>query len=255
MIFNVSGGSGGSAGLNFKIIGATSMPSNPKENDIWVNTSDKITDWVFSVTQPTSATGRVWISVGTSSIVEFNALKKNGIQVYPISVKQYTNGAWKDVTAKSYQNGKWRDWWDGSVIYGDNKYTEIVGEWKTILGDTGQVTWGTDGVTLTYTGNVGRHASIYGKNPIDVTSYKTLRATVTKAVGTTANNIIGVRKSPTTSTSITDYASGYAAYATVPASDNEQIINIDISNLSGDYYVQLASGIATLTVKRLQFIS
>lgn len=108
MIFNVSGG-GGTA-LNFRVVGGTTAPSNPKENMIWVNTSTKITSYIFSATQPTGSAGMVWISTGTSSSVEFNALKKNGIQVYPISAKQYVSGAWVDKTAKSYQGGKWVEW-------------------------------------------------------------------------------------------------------------------------------------------------
>lgn len=103
-------GFGGGAGLNFKVVGGTSQPTNPRENTIWVNTSTTITDWVFSATQPEAVTGRVWFLVSTSSVSEFNALKKNGIQIYPIYAKQYVSGSWKNVTAKSYQNGAWREW-------------------------------------------------------------------------------------------------------------------------------------------------
>lgn len=55
--------------------------------------------------------GKVWFPVGTSSPVAFNALKKNAIQVCPISAKQYVGGAWVYKEAKSYQNGAWGDWW------------------------------------------------------------------------------------------------------------------------------------------------
>lgn len=101
---------GGGGGLNFQIIGGTTAPNNPKENTIWVNTSTEITDWVFSATQPTAASGRVWISTGTSSSVEFNALKKNMLNVYPISVKQYISGKWTNKTAKTYLSSTWTDW-------------------------------------------------------------------------------------------------------------------------------------------------
>lgn len=123
MIFNVSGG-GGTA-LNFRVVGGTTAPSNPKENTIWVNTSTPITDWVFSATQPTAASGRVWISTGTSSSVEFNALKKNNVMVYPMSAKQMVSGTLKDVTAKSYQGGKWVEWFDYDYLfnYGRQPYT------------------------------------------------------------------------------------------------------------------------------------
>jgi hypothetical protein len=58
------------------------------------------------------ATGQVWVTTGNSSGVAFNALKKNRIQLYPISAKQYVGGAWTDVTAKSYKSGEWVEWRD-----------------------------------------------------------------------------------------------------------------------------------------------
>ena len=126
---NAGGGSGG--GLNFKVVGGTSTPASPKENTIWVNTSTAITSWVFSATQPAGATGRVWISIGTSSPAEFNALKKNGIKVYPMSAKQYVRGAWVDKTAKSYQNGAWVDWWNGHLYEYGNQYESFTGGWTS----------------------------------------------------------------------------------------------------------------------------
>ena len=101
--------------LNFKVVGyateAELLADTPKENTIGIITTNNITGWLFSATEPESPTdGMVWISTGTFSPVEFNAMKKNGIQVYPISAKQYISGAWVDKTAKSYQGGKWVDW-------------------------------------------------------------------------------------------------------------------------------------------------
>jgi hypothetical protein len=110
MILNMSGGG---AGLNFKVVGGTGTPSNPKENTIWVNTNVEITSWIFSATQPTGSNGMVWFYTGTTSAAEFNALKKNGMTVYPLYAKQYDSGAWVDKSAKSYQGGEWVEW----VIY------------------------------------------------------------------------------------------------------------------------------------------
>lgn len=104
-----AGGAGG--GLNFKIVGGTSTPASPKENTIWINTSTAITGYIFSATQPSSPkSGLVWITVGASSQVAFNALKKEYLMVYPLSAKQYVSGAWVDRTAKSYQGNKWVTW-------------------------------------------------------------------------------------------------------------------------------------------------
>lgn len=103
-------GFGGGATLNFKVVGGTSQPSNPRENTIWVNTSTTITDWVFSSTQPSGKEGRVWFATDTSSVAKFNALKKKQIQVYPIYAKQYVSDSWVNKTAKTYQSGTWKEW-------------------------------------------------------------------------------------------------------------------------------------------------
>lgn len=102
-------GTGGGSPLNFKVVGGTSAPSDPKENTIWVNTDAEITSWAFSATEPkTPAAGMVWISVGVSSPTEFNALKKNNLTVYPMSAKQYVGGAWVAKGSSSYQSGAWK---------------------------------------------------------------------------------------------------------------------------------------------------
>ena len=97
--------------LNFKVVGGTSEPANPKENTIWVNTDAEITGWGFSASAPTNpAEGMIWFQTGTSSPAAFNALKKNGIAVYPNGCKQYVSGAWVAKTAKTYQNSTWQEW-------------------------------------------------------------------------------------------------------------------------------------------------
>lgn len=103
-------GSGGTS-LNFKVVGGETQPSTTKENTIWVNTAEPITSWIFSATEPEAPeTGMVWISIGTASVVAFNALKKNGLMVYPIAAKQYIGNQWIAKEAKSYQGGEWVDW-------------------------------------------------------------------------------------------------------------------------------------------------
>lgn len=123
----VSGG-----GLNFKLVGGLTQPADPAENTIWVITDIEITGYDFNATQPADPMeGMVWISVGTSSTVAFNALKKNGIMVYPLSAKQYVNGAGVSVEAKSYQNGNWVDWWDGGLFVNGNQYESVTGGWSS----------------------------------------------------------------------------------------------------------------------------
>lgn len=127
MIFNTSGGGDP---LNFKVVGGAVQPSDPKENTIWVNTGTAVTGWTFSATAPGSPTaGMVWFAVGAESAAAFNALKKNGITVYPLAAKQYINGAWVDRTAKAYQKGAWVAWWDGGLYVSGDTYSTITGGW------------------------------------------------------------------------------------------------------------------------------
>lgn len=122
MIFNMTGG-GGSNPLNFQVKTYPSETAlkadNPKENTIGIITTTTMTSWVFSAKEPTEPeVGMVWISVGTSSPAEFNALKENNVTVYPLSAKQMVSGTLKDVVAKTFHGGKWVNWWSGEIIDG-----------------------------------------------------------------------------------------------------------------------------------------
>lgn len=169
-------------GLNFKVVGGTSAPSNPKENTIWVNTGHKITSWIFSATEPESPSeGTVWIMTGTTSTVEFNALKKKGLQVYPLSAKQYVSGAWEGVTAKSYQGGKWIEWI--LYLYNEGDLCEdvtggLVSEAKQYDSNTTganalTITKNTASIKIAQNG-ANSNGIAYTKNKIDLTSFKTL---------------------------------------------------------------------------------
>lgn len=127
------GGGSAAASLNFKVVGGTSRPSSPAENTIWVNTATEISSWVLSPVQPEAASGLAWITMGSASTAAFNALKKNGIMIYPIAAKQYVDGAWANKTAEIYQNGAWVKFsleWDGYYFKDGNQYEDITGGWS-----------------------------------------------------------------------------------------------------------------------------
>lgn len=102
-----AGGSG--ASLNFKVVG-NPKPENPSENVLWVNTDNNITGWVFSGVTPENMTeGVVLIEYDTNGKIGFNALKKNEIQIFPLSVKQYLSGELVKKDAQIYQSGVWHE--------------------------------------------------------------------------------------------------------------------------------------------------
>lgn len=111
---------------------------------IWVKSGTKLTNAVFKPqlekgSTATSfvkgdASGQVWIQTGTSAPTSFNALKKNGLTVYPNGCKQYVSGAWVSKTAKTYQSGAWKDWVLYLIKNGD--CTEVTGGWTAKHGIT-----------------------------------------------------------------------------------------------------------------------
>ena len=235
-----NGGSGGASDLNFKVVGGTSAPSSPKENTIWVNTSVAITGWAFSATAPSSpAAGLVWIPTGEYSAVKFNALKKNGIQVYPASAKQYVGGAWVYKTAKIYQGGAWKELI--TYLYNKgNECTDLTGGWAATAtkpsgsGSTAvtpAVTKGTDSITISLTSGwevgyrIGYLATV---KSIDLTNYSKITANVTNL---SVNGEIIVSNSKT---------SGFSKAATMKLSVG--VNALDISSLNGKYYVLLGMG-------------
>lgn len=235
----LEGFGGGSNPLNFKVVGGTSAPASPKENTIWVNTDTEITGWFFNATEPEApAEGMVWISTGTFSSVEFNALKKNGLQVCPISAKQYINGAWVDKTAKSYQDGVWVDWF--SVLYDSgDEFEPITGGWAAYYGTTssypnkGTLTKNTDNLQITIPNK--SNITVHTARKIDLSNYSVAEFDVECISHYDAYTLSCYADNTE------NYAPGGSAKA---ASINANIANgtraticLDISNLSGFYYI------------------
>lgn len=224
----------GSGALNFKVVGGVTQPSGPAENTIWVSTDVKITSWIFAFEEPAEpAEGMVWFSLGTSCPVGFNALKKNAIQVYPLSAKQYVSGAWVDVTALSYQGGAWAEWQVFFFLDGD-ECAAITGGWCGVLGSASTLAKGSysnaDGViTLSVTGSQAIWASTVNK--IDLTDYDKL-VIVVESRSSSGTCYFGVTQKTTFNTN-TDMAASVSI-----GGETTGPVELDISGLDGgEYYV------------------
>jgi hypothetical protein len=248
---NAGGGAGG--GLNFKVVGGTSAPASPKENTIWVNTDVEITSWVFSATEPeTPAAGMVWISTGTSSTAPFDALKKNSIMVYPLTAKQYVSGAWVDKTAKSYQNGALVDWWNGELYDTGNEYATFTGGW-TATAIAGTTTVTKDATSMTIKTDYGDDA-LHCSNKMDLTDYSKLVVTGKSF----RNNSSAERKEGNTKICVwsaigSSVSNNRVAYANYPAADYDGDFELDVSGLTGEYYVGVFAGrYYSVTVRKVK---
>lgn len=162
------GGSG--AALNFKIIGSTTQPSNPKENTIWVDTSAAIAEWVLDAVEPEMPTeGLLWIQLGTKSNVGFNVLKKNAVWVYPISAKHYVDDTWVNCVVKSYRNGEWVDWIEEGTLYSYGMFHPDVAHSKQP--PSGVAEYESDGIAITIGGSGGTLYVYEVFGPLDLSQY------------------------------------------------------------------------------------
>lgn len=235
----------GGTSLNFDVktypSAETLLAATPKENTIGIITTTPIAGWIFSATEPEGlAEGIVWILTGVSSPVEFNALKKNGIDVYPTSVKQYVNGAWVDLTAKSYQNGEWVEWWvwDGELYDSGNQYEEYTGGWEvnknvTISGTTNSTS------KVTFASGymqIKSPSAVSTVNKIDITNYSTLCFDV-DVVSSDDGDRFGVFSN------YGELGTSSSKYIVNCQSDKtgRQTIRLDISSVRGSYYVIIAT--------------
>lgn len=231
--------------LNFNVIGGTTQPSNPKENDIWIETSTAITDWVVSPTQPTTSNGLVWILMDKSSTMNFNALKENAIQVYPHKAQQYINGVLSPLNAYIYQ-GAWKQFSYKRTYLFESGYGKRVpltdyyeyGNSTTITND------------YVYFKGTGAQAALRTTNKVNLSQYTKLCAEVTCAYAGDNDTSIytgGLRVASsawTTANSIggDNYGSAYVALGHFSKHSNKRTYTLNITNITGSYYVGISGG-------------
>ena len=192
--------------------------------------------------------GIVWIKTGTSSAAEFNALKKNGITVYPLSAKQYVDGAWVTKIAKSYLSGEWKDW--GTFLFANgDQFTELTGGWG-INSSSGLTCTVGDTLSFNVTGSTARAGSVYTKNKIDVSNFRTLEVDVDIS---SLTNKFYIGLSSTAGIKNTQALSGYVAQAT-STTTGPQTISLNVESFNSSYYVVIFSDVATADVSNVRLV-
>lgn len=232
-ITNAGGGGGGS--LNFKVAGGTSAPASPAENTIWVNTAADITGWAFSPAAPSSPKeGTVWLRTGLNSPVGFNAIKKNGLWVYPTVCQQYISGAWVAKTAKTYQSGAWVEWLYWLYDTGSKK-VELRDITSALYGTESTITWGDDAVELSVYGpssfTVGVAMAATGL--MDVSGYSKLNAYYESIDRASPKFSVSVSTAATPTTVENGLGSDHIAVASITeAKASAGVLTLDLSELT-----------------------
>jgi hypothetical protein len=198
-------------------------PANPKEGTVWVKTEDEISAWVFSAEAPTEQEGLVWVEIGISSPIAFNALKKNTLRVYPQSCAQFIGGEWVN---KDFMIAL-----DGQFV-SSTRYilTEGISNKTFVMSGNG-----TSGSSLPYlwarsgTASWSGRSYYYYPDPIDLTPYKTIyfigKGANSGGWGESSAWYIG--QSPTS----------IAASIDMTSQTSEVTKTLDVSSLTGEYYI------------------
>lgn len=238
----IGNGAGGTE-LNFRIVNGTSAPASPRENTIWVNTDQDITDFVFGYAEPEKVDGRLWIQTGLTSAVAFNALKKNQIQVATTAAKICSDGSWASVVAKTYQGGAWKDWWDGQLFENGNQYTDYTGGWIATSSNKMKASVG-DVMTFNhvyYDGEGGDDpAFIRSVKPVNITEYRTLVAEVTGRNGTITLGVLTGSNS-----------SLFEVSATLSDAEFNEELRVDLPPLSGNHYIAVSGYLTDSQISRV----
>ena len=204
-----------------------------------INSGNKLTNAVFKPqiekgSSPTSfvkgdATGQVWIAEGGESVVPFNALKKNGIMVNPVSAKQYISGAWVEKTAKSYQGGAWVDWTVYLFNDGD-QCTDLTGGWAQ-FSKPSNTTVTVGNILAVKSDSNGQTVSLSTVGAVDLTDAKTLLITSPGSDSGRYAGIVHLCTSKDISTSVASVTLGDSA------GYKSGTYSIDVSSLNGSYYI------------------
>lgn len=223
------------AALNFKVVG-NPQPSTARENTIWVDT-DIINNYYFSPDQPVNmAEYDVWFAVDAAKSVEFNALKRNSIQVFPGLAKQFVGGVLIPKVACIYQNAEWIQ------FSADRYYLFKSGEGalvslKTYRETSAKVTVTTDNISTSASSDGNCYASVRTEAKIDLSQYTKMCLQYTAATPEWGGNIIGV-----TSTAFTkgdaqpNNGVSYAAKTAIGKAENVTRAVLDISTINDSLY-------------------
>ena len=230
-------GAGGTDALNFKVVGGTTQPENPKENTVWVNTDTEISGWVFSPEEPAEPSGGlVWIGLGTASPAPFNALKKGGLYCFPASCRQYAGGAWVNADAYLWKDGAWVQFSKSiTELYlydSGEQYTSVTGGWKSTDNYTLKETY----INLTIAGGyAGRQA--FTLSPVDMSGYSKLNVEVTSWSQVCYLGINNTK--PNDYTWNDSNFSNKTDCEAITEIKADGMVSLDISSLSGSFHVWL----------------
>ena len=233
-------GGGGGSNLNFSVkTYATEealLAAAPKENTIGVVTDTSVPKWGFYAAAPeVPAEGEIFFTVATESAGSFNALKKNALTVYPTLCQQSVSGEWVRKAAYIYKDGAWVQFstlWNGELFEQGNVHADIIGGWAYTNKSNSEVIMtnaDTDTIIECNSGSDAATRKFYSLGTFDFTEWNTLTA-VMDYYATGESVKFGV-------STVKAAYEGSGIWAKIIYPKATGTYNIDISTLSGSYYI------------------
>lgn len=195
--------------------------------------------------------GAVWVTLANSGRIKVvSPVGGDWITIYPISAKQYVNGAWVDRAAKSYQNGAWVDWFT-YFLNGDSTFEEITGGWESYKHtdgySLGTAAFGSYGLSIE--ADNGYAVCVATKGKISLKNSTKILVSVESAVITQPSTFCLYLSDAKMTSANTD--TGYVAKFQLMSGLNEIAIPAGVSN--GVYYLSVglytySTGKQTITI-------
>lgn len=240
-------GFGGGASLNFSVKRYDSedkLPSTAAINTIAVISEKDISGYTFSAVEPENIEdGLVWFSIDPASTISFSATKKNPIMIHLDTAKQYISDSWDLRQARIYTASGWTQFGEFDIF--------VDGQ---ILTESGFATYNSTNTTdsngsimLKTTANKVSESYVeFG--PLSLTGVNELTMTYSLASASTSNStVVGVifvstEKVEASGTTYENIETGNISTNTLDnikkdASSGEISTSLNVSNLSGDFYV------------------
>lgn len=271
MIFNTTGG--GNTKPNLRVIVCTVQPENPSENTFWARigseTPKEWSNYVFSSKEPLDPyDGLLWFKTGLSSYYAFPPVKDAGIYIYPNVCYRYVDTDWIEIPVNVYMHGEWCDmkyshlYLPGHEPPSENECMQITGGWRCISvpysGGVGLVA--PLNKTLEYMSIslnpdlMGSDASIgttvATREKVDLTNYSKLVFVGSYVeFATNANAWYGAWSKLVGGT----YQENVGAVTKVTANNSDNVV-VDISGLTGEYFVGVGLRSSKVTIKECYLI-
>lgn len=250
-----NGGSGEKDRLKLRVLYGMTAPANPQENDVWLQTDVAILGWEFSDKKAGTVTwamptGFVYFDCAYGGAYDvrnstgLNFLNQNAIYTKLLGCIQYDGSAWKKKDAWIYHGSQWYQFSSKQYsIFNAGAATDYSGGWKAYAyksqssGSTPKAPTFSVGSTFNidlygqYEYNMG---TVFSEAAIDLSKYSTLEIEVAStqtggAYGGFSCGVCAAKQNNWTPV---------ATATNVGAGTH----SIDISSLSGSYYLSLSLG-------------